>query len=135
MLLSAESALPCVAEKELASTTQAADPGGSLCDQVSIFSACLSSADLYQLSGWSWNRTNDLWFFRQALLPFGFLPPASCRRLPAAGFLPPELPNRIYVRGETRTPDLCLRSAALSFPTELHGQQLQGRDSNPRHPT
>jgi hypothetical protein len=45
--------------------------------------------------------------------------------------LPPELPNRIYVRGETRTPDLCLRSAALSFPTELHGQQTAGAGLEP----
>jgi hypothetical protein len=86
MLLSANSALPCVAENELASTTQAADPGGSLCDQAFYLLSALLTYINERLGLESNQR--PLVFQASAstirLLAAGFLPPASCRRLLAA---------------------------------------------------
>jgi hypothetical protein len=73
------------------------------------------------MSGWDWNRTNDLWFFRPALLPFGFLPPASCRLSYPTGFTSVErleLPTSAF-------------AVQRSLPTELHGQQTAGAGLEP----
>jgi hypothetical protein len=112
MLLSAESALPCVAENERASTTQAADPGGSLRQPLSFLLTFIN-----ERLGLDSNHR-----------PLVFQASASIIRLLS-------YPTRFTSVGRLELPASASAVQRSLFQLSYTDSKLQGRDSNPRHPT